>query len=419
MLKIGHYVERPGLKPKDAPVTIPVAEELESVPGIPQNPADVDWYSREYPEETQQVEYTADREWANTVLTPEAKEFKELHEKVMEPIYKRIRVSGDIEPTAQPTGEDVTEKIKAKAQELGYREVGIVKYDHRYTYKSVKHFVKYEHAICLMMEQDYEQTQSAPSMDAEHGHFGTYEMQGIAGQRLADYVRSLGYHAQIHGPSNHNAVTIPMFVEAGLGQLGANGQLLSPHFGSRGRLQLITTDAKVTYDKPVDYGIHRFCQVCQVCVNRCPGRALQREKVWWRGVEKNKLTYKRCAPVMFRYEGCAVCMRVCPIQKYGMKAVMEHYVDTGEVLGKGTHELEGYEMRGKGYFGPGQLPTFDNQFFQIPHGRTEDMLFEDFKAELIDGELPSGSDGIRILEEFKANVKHALDEAARATNPMD
>jgi len=49
-------------------------------------------------------------------------------------------------------------------------------------------------------------------------------------------------------------------------------------------------------------------------------------------------------------------MKVCPIQRYGVKAVMEHYGETGEVLGKGTHNLEGYELRDKGYFGPGDLP---------------------------------------------------------------
>ncbi len=32
-------------------------------------------------------------------------------------------------------------------------------------------------------------------------------------------------------------------------------------------------------------------------------------------------------------------MKVCPIQKYGMKNVLEHYAATGQVLGKGTHDL--------------------------------------------------------------------------------
>ena len=224
--------------------------------------------------------------------------------------------------------------------------------------------------------------------------------------KLGDYIRSFGYYAQVHSPNDNSAAYIPMFVAAGLGQLGANGQLLSPHFGSRARLMIITTDAPVTYDEPVDYGIHKFCQQCQVCVNRCPGRALVKEKVWYRGVEKNKLIYDRCRPVMARYEGCAVCMKVCPVQRYGMKPVMEHYVETGEVLGKGTDNLEGYDIRDKGYFGPGELPHFDRQFFDFPHGRREDWLFTQFKERLGREGVPDEPD----LVEFASNVKRVLDE---------
>ena len=197
-----------------------------------------------------------------------------------------------------------------------------------------------------------------------------------------------------------------MFVAAGLGQLGANGQLLSPHFGSRSRLMLVTTDAPVTYDEPADYGIHKFCQECQVCVNRCPGRAIPRDKVWWRGVERNKLIYDRCRPVMVKYHGCAACMIVCPIQKYGMKPVMEHYVETGEVLGKGSDNLEGFSLKGKGYFASGELPQFDREFFEFPHGREEDWLFEKFKERL----KTTGVPGEAELADFANEVMEVLEK---------
>ena len=291
-----------------------------------------------------------------------------------------------------------------------FGEVGITRYDRRYTFQYKKKWVHYEHAICLAFEQDYERTQSIPSSFAEHTHFGTYRTMSQLGLIMADYVRSLGYHAQVHSPNDNSAAYIPMFVAAGLGQLGANGQLLSPHFGSRARLMIITTDALLTYDDPVDYGVHKFCQVCQVCVNRCPGRALMRDKVWWRGVEKNKLVYERCRPVMARYSGCGICMKVCPIQKYGMKPVMEHYVETGEVLGKGTEELEGFTIEGKGYFAPGELPHFDREFFEIPHGRSEDVLFEEFKKKLENAEIPDGPAGDQVLRDFKEKVAVILAE---------
>ena len=399
---VSHIVTRPGRKHGDTDVQIPVAQDLATVPGIPLREADLSFYSRVYPQETQNIEKAADRQWVWTVYPPEVLEHRKRHDEVNEPLVDAAAVSGDLEPTGTPTGEDVTELIRLKARELGFGEVGFTKYDRRHTYTSKKRWVKFDHAICVALEQDYVQTQSLPSMDAEFAHFGTYEIEGALLLDLADYIRSLGYHAQIHSPNDNSAAYIPMFVAAGLGQLGANGQLLSPHFGSRARLAMITTEAPVTYDEAVDYGIHQFCQVCQVCVNRCPGRALVRDKVWWRGVEKNKLIYERCRPVMARYDGCAVCMKVCPIQRFGMPAVMEHYVATGEVLGKGTHLLEGYTFLERGYFGPGELPQFDRQFFEIPHGRNEDWLFQQFKEKLMNEGLPSEEDAVTFAKQVRS-----------------
>ncbi|HEY9528189.1 MAG TPA: reductive dehalogenase domain-containing protein, partial [Anaerolineales bacterium] len=339
--KVGHHVTRPGNKLGDPAVTIPVAEDLLTVPGIPARESDVAFFSREYPLENMAIEESASAEWAREVRnghSPEYRAFSEEHQKHMEPIVEWVKNSGDLEPTGVPTGEDVTELIRQKARELGYGEVGFTSNDRHYVYQSRKPAMKagLPNAICVALEQDYNKTQTIPSMAGEETHFGTYFNQGPLTMELTDFIRSLGYRVQVSGPTWHYGPMIPMFVQAGLGQLGANGQLLSPHFGSRARLQVIFTDANVTYDQPIDYGIHKFCQICQVCVNRCPGRALMPEKVWYRGVEKNKLVFKRCRPVMARYLGCGICMKVCPIQKYGMPAVMEHYVETGEVLGKGT-----------------------------------------------------------------------------------
>jgi Pyruvate/2-oxoacid:ferredoxin oxidoreductase delta subunit len=187
--------------------------------------------------------------------------------------------------------------------------------------------------------------------------------------------------------------------------LGACGYLLTPHVGSRCRLKMVTNYANLTHDKPVDYGIHAFCQVCQVCVNRCPGRALMRDKIWWRGIEKNKLYFKRCRPVMARYLGCGICMKVCPVQKYGMKPVMEHYAATGQVLGKGTHDLEGYALEGKGYFGPGEMPVFETGFFDMPRGDAGEWTFEQFKEKAQDagGEITD-----ELLQQFKRQMTRAL-----------
>lgn len=87
-----------------------------------------------------------------------------------------------------------------------------------------------------------------------------------------------------------------------------------------------------------------------------------------------------------------------------MKPVMEHYINTGEILGKGSHDLEGYEIRDKGYFGPGELPHFDRELFEMPHGSREDWLFKEFKDKIEKDGIPSAKD----LEEFGNAVDKAV-----------
>ena len=382
--RISHIVTRPESREGNGSVSIPVAEELATTPGIPKREVDLSFYSRTQPLESQTIEKTADRAWTWSVFSDEVAEYLNHHINATKPLVDIAERSADLPPTGTPDpASNITNEIRTKARELGFGEIGFTRYDRRYTFKVKKGWVRFEHAVCLAYEQDYRQTQTIPSMEAEYAHYGAYEEENKQGILLAEYIREKGYRAQIHSPNDNSAPYIPMFVEAGLGQLGANGQLLSPHFGSRSRLMIITTDAPVDYDSPVDYGIHKFCDICQVCVNRCPGRALVKEKVWWRGAEKNKLMYERCRPVMAKYEGCGVCMKVCPIQRYGMEPVMKHYVETGEVLGKNTDNLEGYAFEDRGgYFGPGQLPKFDTEFFEIPKGRSEDWLFDQFKQSI-------------------------------------
>ena len=412
MLKIGHEVTVPGHlrgpNPEAESEIIPVPEELETVPGHYQDKDTVGFYSRYYPIESHNVENFVYRKWSRDVS--DIKETRDEHETLNKPIVREAAISGEIDPTADPIpGKDVTQEIKAKALELGFAMVGMTAYDNHYTYKSKRKWVMpYPTAVCLAMEQPYEETQMIPHEPAERAVFATYRQEGAAGLKLAEYIRSLGYRAQVHSPNDPGSAVIPMFVAAGMGQQGAMGYLLSPHFGSRHRLMLITTDAAVTYDEPVDYGINAFCTICQVCVNRCPGRALMREQVWWRGVEKFKIVAKRCRPVMARYAACGICMKVCPIQRYGLKAVMEHYGETGEVLGKGTHGLEGYDMHGLGYFGPGELPRFDSDFFHVPEGYGDQYLFDQLKAKITAGEMPEGPEGEKVFQEFRVSLQEVV-----------
>jgi len=101
---VNHVVTRPGRKHGDGDVQIPVAQDLSTVPGIRQRDADVSFYSRVYPQETQNIEKAADRQWVWSVYSEETLHHRKRHDEVNEPLVDAAAVSGDLEPTGTPTG---------------------------------------------------------------------------------------------------------------------------------------------------------------------------------------------------------------------------------------------------------------------------------------------------------------------------
>jgi ferredoxin len=72
---------------------------------------------------------------------------------------------------------------------------------------------------------------------------------------------------------------------------------------------------------------------------------------------KAKINTKRCLPLMMQSSGCSICMKVCPVQRYGLPAVLENYEETGRILGKDTDDLEGYDWPlDARHYGPGVTP---------------------------------------------------------------
>jgi epoxyqueuosine reductase len=259
---------------------------------------------------------------------------------------------------AAVTVEDLTEGIRAEAARLGLSAVGFAAYDPRYTYAEYAGKHDEGSVIVCLLEQDFEGTQTIPSPRGERAAFVAYSEAQKRTARLAEFVHTQGYRAQPHGIIGP-AVSIPYAVQAGLGQLGLNGQLLTPEAGSRCRIFLITTNAQLVHGEPVDFGVNAICDACQICVRRCPVGAIPKQRAEHRGVLKAKIKTERCFPlVAIQLHGCAICMKVCPVQRYGIDAINEHFEQTGEILGKGSDDLEGYAwpMDGK-FYGAGKLPA--------------------------------------------------------------
>ena len=97
-----NVVKRPGRTRGEADIEIPVAEDLVTVPGVPKRDADVVFYSREYPLQSQNIEKTADRDWVWTVYTDEFTKYRTGHEGRVKPLIDKALLSGDLEPTGTP-----------------------------------------------------------------------------------------------------------------------------------------------------------------------------------------------------------------------------------------------------------------------------------------------------------------------------
>jgi epoxyqueuosine reductase len=254
--------------------------------------------------------------------------------------------------------------VKAKAAELGMSTLGVAQYDPKFTFAEHAGCEAGDRMLVCVLEQNWEATQTIPSVRAEKAAMAAYSQLHMIMVDLAEYLHSRGYRARAF-PLPGNFVSIHYGVEAGLGQLGMNGQLLTPAAGSRCRLAMISTNAPLPLDHPVDYGIHKICDECQVCVRRCPSGAIPKTRREHRGVIKSKLNTARCWPVVAQEEACGICMKVCPVQRYGLGPVLEEHARSGKILGKDLDELEGYDFHGR-HYGPGERPQLPAEYFEPP-----------------------------------------------------
>ena len=155
---------------------------------------------------------------------------------------------------------------------------------------------------------------SAPHTPSAVESMHRYVDGAVIANQVASYVANLGYSATANHLSRYDCVLVPLAVDAGMGEMGRLGYLMTREFGPRQRLSAMTTDLPLVPDQPVDIGLENFCRICRKCAVCCPSRSIpegDREKV--NGSLRWKLNEMTC----FDYWGtvgtdCNVCMRVCP-----------------------------------------------------------------------------------------------------------
>ncbi|RJE48652.1 MULTISPECIES: reductive dehalogenase [unclassified Dehalobacter] len=142
-------------------------------------------------------------------------------------------------------------------------------------------FVKYagfkpKSIITFAVEMDYESTLASPSAIADASTGLGYSNMAEVAYKIAAFLRNLGYGAIPSG--NDTSLTVPIAVQAGLGEVGRNGLLITQKYGPRVRIAKVYTDLEIAPDKPVKFGVREFCRLCKKCADACPGQAISHEK---------------------------------------------------------------------------------------------------------------------------------------------
>ena len=133
--------------------------------------------------------------------------------------------------------------------------------------------------------------------------------------QIAAFIANLGYEATANHLRHYTAILPPLAVDAGLGEVGRIGYLMTKAFGPRVRLSAVTTNMPLIPDKPVDIGAEHFCTICKKCGTCCPSNSIPLDDQ--PQPANGTLRWKLNAETCFDYWGkigtdCCICMKVCP-----------------------------------------------------------------------------------------------------------
>jgi len=228
---------------------------------------------------------------------------------------------------------EATKVVKRAARLFGASLVGVCELDRRWLYSHSYHTLKREHkpveigeeyryAIVMAHEMDYEGIKQSPSHISDAAMSTIYSRMAVTGALLAQYIRGLGYKAI--PMSNDTATSIPLAIDAGLGELSRIGILITPEYGPRVRLNKIFTNMPLLPDSPIEFGVWEFCMKCDQCARFCPAQAIMQGQPTDKinnicnreGLLRWPVNAEKCFGFFSRSgTDCGVCMRVCPFNK--------------------------------------------------------------------------------------------------------
>lgn len=217
-----------------------------------------------------------------------------------------------------------TRFLKEWLLKMGAHSVGVAEMKDYHLYTHVGRGPDYgapveldhKYALALSVEMDKDMVDRAPRSPTAMESALQYVRSGVMAVQVADLIRRLGYRARAHIDGNYRVICPLVARDAGLGELGRMGLLMTPTLGPRVRLAVVTTDLPLAVDGPVpDPPTIDFCLNCRKCAECCPSGAIsfvdpERDE---HGVSRWKIDSEACFTLWGRMgTDCARCMAVCP-----------------------------------------------------------------------------------------------------------
>jgi len=213
--------------------------------------------------------------------------------------------------------------IKRWARKLGAVSVGITELKDYHLYSHIGRNepygqpidLKHKFAIALTVEMEKDAIDHAPYGPTVMESAQQYLAVGAIAVQIAEFIRYLGYPARAHIDGNYRVVCPLVARDAGLGEIGRMGLLITPVLGPRVRLSIVTTDVPLVADARMrDYSMVDFCRRCTKCAAVCPSRAIpsgDRSEI--DGILRWQIDSEACFTFWCSSgTDCARCVRVCP-----------------------------------------------------------------------------------------------------------
>lgn len=213
--------------------------------------------------------------------------------------------------------------LKRWSKKLGARSTGITELKEYHLYSTIGRGQRYgepvtldhEFAIALTVEMEKVLLDRAPLGPTAMESAQQYLNSGGIAVQLVETIRHLGYSARAHIDGSYRVVCPLVARDAGLGEIGRMGLLMTPELGPRVRIAVVTTDMPLVVDQRArDTTMIDFCRRCLKCADACPSKAIQFEDQQeidgaWRWQINSEACFTYWCTVG---TDCAICMRVCP-----------------------------------------------------------------------------------------------------------